>query len=101
MKIPAHLESQMLAYPPFYRKVWRACAGIPKGQVRTYGWIAQQVGSPKAARAVGQALAANPFAPAIPCHRVVGANGALTGYSAPGGIRSKRKLLIREKAIRA
>ncbi|MBI4432982.1 MAG: MGMT family protein [Candidatus Omnitrophica bacterium] len=80
----------------FYRAVWRACGRIPKGQVRTYGWIARKIGRPRAARAVGRALAANPFAPVIPCHRVVGADGSLTGYSGPGGIQAKRRLLKKE-----
>ena len=86
----------MRKYPEFYQKVWRACAEIPKGQVRTYGWIARRIKKPKAARAVGQALGKNPFAPAIPCHRVVGSDGRLTGYSAAGGVAAKRKMLIRE-----
>ncbi|OIO06894.1 MAG: 6-O-methylguanine DNA methyltransferase [Elusimicrobia bacterium CG1_02_63_36] len=89
----------MDAYPLFYRKVWKACAEIPKGEVRTYGWIAKHIGSPKSARAVGQALGKNPFAPVVPCHRVVGANGKMTGYSGKGGIATKRKLLKKEGAI--
>ena len=88
----------MKAYPPFYQKVWKACAEIPKGETRTYGWIAKKIGHPKAARAVGRALGANPCAPAIPCHRVIGADGQLTGYSGPGGIRQKRRLLEKEKS---
>jgi methylated-DNA-[protein]-cysteine S-methyltransferase len=86
----------MESYSKFYRKVWKACARIPKGETRTYGQIAQMIGHPKAARAVGQALGANPFAPTIPCHRVVGAGGKLTGYSGPGGLRHKRRLLEEE-----
>jgi len=86
-------------YPAFYQKVWAACAAIPKGETRTYGWIAERIGHPKATRAVGRALAANPFAPAIPCHRVIGANGRLTGYSGPGGIPQKRRMLLRERAL--
>ncbi len=88
------------SYPAFYQKVWKACAQIPKGETRTYGWIAKKIGHPKAARAVGQALGANPFAPTIPCHRVVGANGSMTGYSGPGGVRQKRRMLEREAAQR-
>lgn len=90
----------MSGYPPFYQAVWKACAEIPAGQVRTYGWIARRIGKPKAARAVGQALGKNPFAPRIPCHRVVGANGKLTGYSGKGGVATKRRLLQREGALR-
>jgi methylated-DNA-[protein]-cysteine S-methyltransferase len=99
MKLPASIQSKMASYPVFYQKVWRACARIPRGEVRTYGWIARQLGSPRAARAVGRALAANPFAPQIPCHRVVGANGSLTGYSGKGGLKRKKRLLQREKAL--
>ncbi|HVC08753.1 MAG TPA: MGMT family protein [Elusimicrobiota bacterium] len=96
MKISKTIEKRMKDYPAFYQAVWRACAQIPAGQVRTYGWIARRIGKPKAARAVGQALGKNPFAPAIPCHRVVGADGRLTGYSAKGGVAAKRRLLIKE-----
>ncbi len=88
----------MKAYSPFAQAVWKACAEIPKGQVRTYSWIARRVGKPGAARAVGQALAKNPFAPLIPCHRVVGADGSLTGFSGPGGVRAKLRMLKREGA---
>lgn len=100
MKLSKKILDRMKSYPPFYQAVWKACARIPKGQVRTYGWIARQIGRPQAARAVGQALGKNPFSPAVPCHRVVGADGKLTGFSAPGGIAAKRRLLRREGAIR-
>lgn len=86
----------MRRYPEFYQKVWRACARIPKGEVRTYGWIARLIGRPSAARAVGRALAENPFSPQVPCHRVVGAGGRLLGYSAAGGVRSKFRMLVLE-----
>lgn len=89
----------MRAYPRFYQKVWKACAAIPRGRTRTYGWVARAVGRPGAARAVGQALKANPFAPVVPCHRVVAAGGRLGGYSAPGGLKAKRRLLEREGAL--
>lgn len=95
-KFPAAILRKMRDYPEFYQKVWRACAGIPTGETRTYGEIARQIGRPRAARAVGQALAKNPFAPRVPCHRVVGKNGRLTGYSAVGGIDSKLRILVRE-----
>ncbi len=91
------LQNAMKSYPVFHQKVWQACARIPRGEVRTYGWIAKTIGHPRAARAVGQALAANPFAPAIPCHRVVGSDGSLRGYSAKGGLRRKQALLAMEK----
>jgi methylated-DNA-[protein]-cysteine S-methyltransferase len=97
--IPKNIVEKMKSYPPFYQAVWKACAQIPAGQVRTYGWIARRIGKPGAARAVGQALGKNPFAPAIPCHRVVGADGRLTGYSGAGGVAAKRRLLQKEGAL--
>ena len=99
MKLPARILKELKNHPPFYQKVWLACAMIPSGQVRTYGWIAKKIGRPGAARAVGQALAKNPFAPHVPCHRVVGADGTMTGFSAPGGIKKKRKMLIQEGVL--
>ena len=99
-KLPPKILKDMTRYTPFCQAVWKACAGIPRGQVRTYGWIARRIGKPKAARAVGRALGANPFAPTVPCHRVVGADGTMTGFSAPGGVKAKRRLLKKEGAIR-
>lgn len=84
---------------PFQRAVWKACLDIPLGETRTYGWVAQRVGRPGAARAVGRALAANPYAPKVPCHRVVRADGALGGYSARGGLPAKQRLLKSEGAL--
>jgi len=84
---------------PVQRKVYEAILRIPRGQVRTYAQVARMIGRPKAARAVGQALKRNRWAPEIPCHRVVASNGKLGGYSAAGGLAAKRKLLLREKAV--
>ena len=81
---------------PFQRKVYEVVRRIPKGQVRTYAEVAGSIGKPKAARAVGQALKKNRWAPAIPCHRVIASDGRLGGYSAGGGLRRKRRLLERE-----
>lgn len=78
---------------PFQKKVYTVVASIPAGQVRTYGWVARQIGQPGAARAVGNALNKNPFAPLIPCHRVVGKKG-LGGFAA--GLPAKIKLLRQE-----
>jgi methylated-DNA-[protein]-cysteine S-methyltransferase len=75
----------------FNQKVWALCARIPAGRVATYGQIARALGSPGAARAVGNALNKNPYAPAVPCHRVVGSNGSLTGFA--GGLATKERLL--------
>ena len=95
-RVASDLEEKLRAYPLFYQQVWRACAEIPQGETRTYGWIARRIGRPGAARAVGLALGANPFAPRIPCHRVVRSDGSMGGYSGPGGIRAKLRLLRQE-----
>ena len=90
------LEIAWGALPPFQRAVLQAVAAIPYGETRTYGQIAAAVGRPKAARAVGRAVATNPMPIVIPCHRVVGHNGALHGYSGPGGLATKARLLALE-----
>ncbi len=82
---------------PFQRAVWEQIARIPYGTTTTYGQIARGVGRPKAARAVGGANGANPLPIIIPCHRVVGARGALTGYGA--GLTIKASLLQLEGAL--
>jgi methylated-DNA-[protein]-cysteine S-methyltransferase len=76
---------------PFQRTVWRALGEIPYGETVTYGELAQRLGRPSAARAVGLANGRNPIGIIVPCHRVVGANGDLTGYG--GGLERKRQLL--------
>lgn len=96
MKISQQILKEFQQHPAFYQAVWRACAEIPKGEVRTYAWIAKKIGKPGAARAVGRALGANPFAPAIPCHRVVRTDGGMGGYSGNGGIKTKIRLLKKE-----
>ena len=78
----------------FQRAVWKALVKIPFGETRTYGEIAHTIGQPRAARAVGLANNQNPIAIVVPCHRVIGANGSLTGYG--GGIQRKRWLLQHE-----
>ena len=78
---------------PFEEKVYNIVKQIPKGQVRTYSWVALQLGNPKAARAVGNALNKNPYAPKVPCHRVVAKNG-LGGFAQ--GLFKKRELLQSE-----
>jgi methylated-DNA-[protein]-cysteine S-methyltransferase len=98
--IPSHITKEMKKHSPFFQKVWTACAAIPEGKTMTYGQLAAAIGHPKAARAVGTALAANPFAPTVPCHRVIRSDGGLGGYSAAGGLGSKRRLLIKEGALR-
>jgi O-6-methylguanine DNA methyltransferase len=86
-------------YTPFQQAVWKACMTIPEGETRSYGWIAERIGRPGAARAVGSALGKNPFAPAVPCHRVIKSDGSLGGFSAPGGLKAKLKLLKKERAL--
>ncbi len=76
---------------PFQEKVWRALMEIPYGEMRTYGEIAEKIGCPKGARAVGSANHNNPLWIVVPCHRVVGKDGKLIGYA--GGLLMKRKLL--------
>ncbi|AQA04278.1 cysteine methyltransferase [Mycobacterium sp. MS1601] len=80
---------------PFQCRVWEALRTIPYGETRTYGEIAQQIGSPTAFRAVGLANGHNPIAVIVPCHRVIGANGSLTGFG--GGLPRKRALLDLER----
>lgn len=80
----------------FSQKVWAITMRIPPGKVTTYGDLAQAMGSPGAARAVGHALGQNPYAPEIPCHRVVASGGRLTGYSGVGGTGTKRHILEEE-----
>lgn len=80
---------------PFQKKVWNALCEIPYGETRTYGEIAKAVGNPKACRAVGMANHNNPMTIVVPCHRVIGANGKLTGYG--GGLDMKEYLLELEK----
>lgn len=79
----------------FQRRVWQALLTIPYGQTRSYGTIADQIGAPGSARAVGLANGHNPIAIVVPCHRVIGANGSLTGYG--GGLDRKQTLLALEK----
>lgn len=83
----------------FQRLVWDAVAAVPYGEIRTYGEIARTIGRPAAVRAVGAANGANPLPVIIPCHRLIGANGDLTGYG--GGIEIKRQLLKLEQGIRS
>jgi methylated-DNA-[protein]-cysteine S-methyltransferase len=93
------LPVAMGGFTPFQQRVYRAVMKIPSGEVRSYGDIARMIGQPQAARGVGGAMARNPLPIIIPCHRVVGSSGKLTGYSAPGGIASKSWLLEMEKRL--
>ena len=98
---PADLRDivlDMRAVPPFHRRIYAAVRAIPPGQTRTYGEVAQMLGEPGASRAVGQAMGKNPFAPIVPCHRVMAAGGRSGGFSAPGGTRTKLRMLEIEGA---
>ena len=81
----------------FQKKVLLAVLEIPKGEVKSYSWVAKKAGSPKAARAVGSVMSINPYAPYVPCHRVIAACGTIGGYS--GGIAKKRKILKQEGVL--
>ena len=83
---------------PFQRRVWAALLKIPRGETRTYQWIARRLKRPTAVRAVGAAVGANPIPFVVPCHRVIGSDGSLCGFA--GGIALKRRLLAMEDAVR-
>jgi methylated-DNA-[protein]-cysteine S-methyltransferase len=94
----SHLPLDMTGVPPFHQRVYELARRIPPGETLTYGEVAQRLGEPGAARAVGQALGANPFAPVVPCHRVLGAQTGTGGFSAHGGLQTKLKMLEIEGA---
>ena len=80
----------------FQLKVWTYLRKIPRGSVRTYSQVAKSIGKPLAIRAVANAIGKNPYAPKIPCHRVIRSDGSLGGYSGKGGLKTKRFLLKKE-----
>ena len=87
----------MLNGTKFQLKVWAYLRKIPRGSVKTYSQVAKGIGKPFAVRAVANAIGKNPYAPKIPCHRVIRSDGGLGGYSGRGGIKQKLKLLRSEK----
>jgi len=104
-RLKAYLGGHRVAFPdeldlslatPFQRQVWQTTRPIPYSETRSYLWLAEQTGQPRAVRAVGQALARNPVTIIIPCHRVIGSNGGLGGFS--GGLEMKKRLLHLEAA---
>lgn len=112
--LPAHLSEPLSAYfagdaraladievetggTPFQRRVWAALRAIPAGETSSYGALARAIGAPGASRAVGLANGANPVAVVVPCHRVIGADGTLTGFG--GGLARKQWLLRHEGAV--
>ena len=82
----------------FQIKVWKEIAKIPYGETRTYKQLAESIGHPKSYRAVANACGKNPYAPYIPCHRVIRSDGNLGGYSAKGGVIKKRRMLEEEQS---
>ena len=90
----AEIPVQLAYGTAFQQHVWKTIQQIPYGEVRSYQWIADQIGRPKSARAIGNAVGENPVSILIPCHRVIRSNGALGGYG--GGLERKRQLLTLE-----
>ncbi|UCH36741.1 MAG: methylated-DNA--[protein]-cysteine S-methyltransferase [Armatimonadota bacterium] len=95
-QVPLDFPLDLSRLPHFTRRVLLAVAEIPYGETRSYGWVARQIGRAQAARAVGQAMARNPLAPIVPCHRVIGRDGSLVGFGS--GLDCKRSLLALEGA---
>ncbi len=89
------VRKQKIEITVFAKRVYAACKTIPYGETRTYAWIAEKIGQPRACRAVGNALHRNPFAPAVPCHRVIRSDGSIGGFA--GGTAKKVKLLAAEQ----
>jgi len=108
-KIASHLAGERVDYSEvplddrrvgaWEQAVYRAAVAIPAGETRTYGSLAAAIGRPEAAQAVGQALGRNPWPIVVPCHRVLAADGRTGGFSAPGGVATKLKLLEIEGAL--
>ena len=94
------IEVDLPGSPEFERQVYAAARAIPRGEVRTYGQLAEGVGVPGSARAVGRALGRNPVPIIIPCHRILASAGGSGGFSAPGGVSTKLKMLEIEGARR-
>lgn len=95
----AGIDLDLGAVPEFDRRVYEVVREIPPGETLTYGEVANRLGAPGSAQAVGQALGRNPFPPIVPCHRVLAAGGKIGGFSARGGARTKRRMLENEGAI--
>lgn len=92
------VEIDTAAMTPFRRRVTERCRKSRRGQTLSYAELAEKVSAPGAARAVGTVMRKNPFPLIVPCHRVLGSAGKLGGYSAPGGLETKRRLLAMEQA---
>ncbi|MBC7223328.1 MAG: methylated-DNA--[protein]-cysteine S-methyltransferase [Anaerolineae bacterium] len=105
-RLVAYFQGEPVAFPdplhpalgtPFYRRVWEELRAVRRGQVVTYAELARRVGKPRAARAVGQAMARNPCPVVVPCHRVVGSDRSLVGYG--GGVELKARMLAMEGVL--
>jgi methylated-DNA-[protein]-cysteine S-methyltransferase len=92
------LQLDLRGVPELHARIYELVRRIPCGRTLSYGQVAEQLGDRRLARTVGQAMARNPFAPVVPCHRVLGANGQPGGFSARGGLRTKLQLLLIEGA---
>lgn len=94
----AEIRLDLEGVPDFHRRVYEIARAIQPGRTLTYGDVANQLGMPGSAQAVGQALGRNPFPIVVPCHRVLAAGGKMGGFSAPGGVDTKRRMLVIEGA---
>lgn len=94
----AAVPLDMAGVSPFERRLYQALRAVGAGETVTYGELAREIGEPGAAQAVGRAMARNPFAPVVPCHRVLGADGRAGGFSAAEGVSTKMRLLQMERA---
>lgn len=96
----SHVQVDLSEGSDFERQVWEAARAIPAGETLTYGDLAERIGAPGGAQAVGQALGRNPCPIVVPCHRILGAEGRSGGFSAPGGAETKLRMLDIEGARR-
>ena len=92
----SEIPVDMTSMSPFFRRAREACRSIPSGETRTYAWLAEQAGNVRAARGAGQAMAKNPVALLVPCHRVIGSDGELHGFGGGVGLPLKAQLLNME-----
>jgi methylated-DNA-[protein]-cysteine S-methyltransferase len=94
----SHITLDLTDIPPLHVRIYEIARAIPPGEVLTYGEVAERAGDKNLAREVGRALGLNPFPPIVPCHRILAASGKTGGFSAPGGVDTKMRLLNVEKA---
>jgi len=94
----SHVRLDLADIPPLHARVYEIARAIPPGEVLTYGEVAERAGDKNLAREVGRALGLNPFPPIVPCHRILAASGKTGGFSAPGGVETKMRLLNVERA---